>query len=330
MSPPGAPRIGLIGARRARQGLGPYVARDLQVLGLEVTAVLGTSEATADEAVRQLADAYGIRAEPYADLERMLAAAPLDALAVLSPPATHEPHLEAALASRLHVLCEKPLIWGGADLSARGAALAEGFRSRGLVLTENCQWPFTLPAFRALHPDAPPGPPSRFCMRLSPRPSGLELIGDSLPHVLSMLQALAPDPAARIDGIRVEALSPALEDADLDFTYRGAGCAIACAVALRHGPTQPRKASYSLDGRRAERVLRMPDYTMELRDAERSVPLSDPLTACLRRFAATLGEVLAGAPPPDPWPSAQRLRMLESLLGASRRVLGGPSRGAPS
>lgn len=330
MSASRAPRIGLIGARRARQGLGPYAARNLDALGLAVVAVLGTSEATADEAARHLADAYGIRAAPYTNREQMLAAETLDALAVLSPPTTHEAHLEAALASGLHVLCDKPLLWGGAALEARGAALAEGFRSRGLLLFENCQWPFTLPAFRALHPDAPPGPPSHFAMRLSPTVTGLELIGDSLPHPLSMLQALAPDPAAQIGDIRVEALSPALEDADLRFIYRAAAGAVGCEVILRHGRTQPREASYSLDGRCAARGLSLPTYTMEFRDGERSVPLPDPLTACLREFAATLGEVLAGAVPPDPWPSAQRLRMLESLLKASQDVLGDPAGASPA
>ena len=330
MSAPRAPRIGLIGARRARQGLGPYVARDLHALGLQVVAVLGTSEATAGEAARHLAEAYGIRAEPYTDRERMLAGASLDAIAVLSPPASHEAHLEAALASGLHVLCEKPLLWGGAALSARGAALVEGFRSRGLLLFENCQWPFTLPAFRALHPDAPPGPPSRFAMRLSPTRSGLELIGDSLPHPVSMLQALAPDPGAQVGEIRVEALSPAREDADLRFTYRAAGGAVACEVVLRHGHSQPREASYSLDGRRAARALSLPAYTMELRDGKRSVPLPDPVTACLREFAVTLGEVLAGAVPPDPWPSAQRLQMLACLLKASQEALGDPAQSPPA
>jgi hypothetical protein len=66
----------------------------------------------------------------------------------------------------------------------------------------------------------------------------------------------------------------------------------------------------------------MPDYSMEFRDGERSVPLPDPLTACLRHFAASLGEVLTGADPPDPWPSTQRLQMLESLLAASQGALG--------
>jgi hypothetical protein len=320
------PRIGLIGARRARQGTGPYVARDLHALGLEVAAVLGTSEATVGEAVRQLAESYGIDAEPYTDRERMLATASLDALAVLSPAATHEAHLEAALASGLHVLCEKPLLWGGSGVFGRGVSLVEAFRSRGLILFENCQWPFTLPAFHALHPEAPPGPPSRFAMRLSPTVSGLELIGDSLPHPISMLQALAPDPGARIAEIHVEALSSALEDADFRFTYRAAGAEIACEVVLRHGREQPREAGYALDGRGATRALSMPDYSMEFRDGERSVPLPEPLTACLRQFTTSLGAVLAGATPPDPWPSAQRLQMLESLLVASRGALGDSSK----
>ncbi len=41
------PRVGLIGARRKRQGLGPFVARDLRAAGVEVACLLGTSPETA-------------------------------------------------------------------------------------------------------------------------------------------------------------------------------------------------------------------------------------------------------------------------------------------
>ena len=47
-------RAGIVGARRVRQGLGPFVARDLTAAGVSVDLVLGTSEATAEEAAALL------------------------------------------------------------------------------------------------------------------------------------------------------------------------------------------------------------------------------------------------------------------------------------
>ena len=56
-----APRVGLIGARRRRRGLGPYIARFLNAAGAEVPCFLTTSEATRDEAAAQLAKTAKLR-----------------------------------------------------------------------------------------------------------------------------------------------------------------------------------------------------------------------------------------------------------------------------
>ena len=53
----GAPlRAGIVGARRVRQGLGPFVARDLSACGVEVHMVLGTTEDTARAAADQVGE----------------------------------------------------------------------------------------------------------------------------------------------------------------------------------------------------------------------------------------------------------------------------------
>ena len=41
-----SPRVGIIGARRSRQGLGPYVARFLKASGVEVACFLATGSGT--------------------------------------------------------------------------------------------------------------------------------------------------------------------------------------------------------------------------------------------------------------------------------------------
>ncbi|MBW2359741.1 MAG: Gfo/Idh/MocA family oxidoreductase, partial [Deltaproteobacteria bacterium] len=76
----------------------------------------------------------------YVDIETLLAAERPQALAICSPHATHAQYLERALDSHVHVLCEKPLVWGD-DFAARTARTVQRFAERGLVLIENCQWP---------------------------------------------------------------------------------------------------------------------------------------------------------------------------------------------
>jgi hypothetical protein len=310
-----APRVALIGARRVRQGLGPFVARDLVAAGVEVAALFGTSAQSAASAASELERRFAIRARPYLDLAELVEAEAPDALAILSPPETHEPYLRAALDEGLHALCEKPLVFGPSDFAVRGTALVDGFRARGLLLEENCQWPHVLEAFRALHPGSAQAPPRAFAMLLAPAGRGHAALRDALSHPLSLLQVLCPDPSPRVDSIGFESTGRP-EGIRLGFRYCAGGRRVPCRVDLIAEAALPRPAWLELDGLRAERRIRPSDYSMELADGERSVPLPDPLTRHLAAFAANLRSTLAGAAPPDPAPIAQRLGLLASLLDA--------------
>ena len=295
-------RVALIGARRVRQGLGPYVARHLVALGAVVPAFLATRAQTIAESERALG------ARGYTDLAALLARERPDALAILSPSETHERYLEAALEARVHVLCEKPLLWNGAGLARRAARLAERFAAAGLLLRESCQWPYTLGAYRALHPE--PGPLRSFAMRLSPAAQDpRQMLGDSLSHPLSLLQALTGAAEAHAEGVTLAARPGEVE---LRFAYRTGAAALACEVRLRSSDRLPREAAYAVNGRWAARQIRLDDYAFTFQDGERSVPVPDPLRALLRDFLAALET--PGAPPDPAIP--RRMALLEQILEA--------------
>ncbi len=307
--------MGLIGARRVRQGLGPFVARFLSDLGAEIPAFLGTSASSVQAATADLERQGVAGAQGYTNLSDMLEREALDAVAILSPAETHEAHLEACLHAGLHVLCEKPLIWGGAHLARRTRTLADAFASRGLLLAENCQWPEILPTFRELYPDSAGEPLASFAMHLSPASLGAQMIGDALPHPLSLLQALEPSPEAELVEPRVSNRDPAASELVLEFLYRTPRADVEVRIELIRGETLPRRAGLTINGRTAERRIRLEDYSLFLAAGTRELPLEDPLLCRLRRFLADLD--LAGhGPLPKPFPIPQRARMLQCLLEA--------------
>jgi predicted dehydrogenase len=295
----GRPRVALIGARRVRQGLGPFVARHLAALGAEVPCFLGTRPESIAESERALG------ARGYQDLGELLAREQPDALAVLSPSETHERYLEAALEARVAVLCEKPLLWNGPGLARRAAALAERFAAAGVLLRECCQWPYTLPAYRALHPGV--GPLRSFSMRLSPASSDpRQMLGDSLSHPLSLLQALTANAPGRAEAV---ALAARPGEVELRFAFRMAAESVAVDVRLRTAERPPREAGYAVNGHWAEREIRPSDYAFRFRDGGREVPVPDPLRELLRDFLAAL----ATRGGPDPAIPA-RMALLEQIL----------------
>ncbi len=319
-----APRVGLIGARRQRQGLGPFVARDLRAAGAAVPCFLGTSRETLEAAQSALRAQAGGEARGYLRLDEMLERERLDALAILSPAETHDEYLAAAAEAGLHALCEKPLIWGAEDLLGRARARVQAFRSRGLLLAENCQWPYTLPAFRRLFPDLSDQPPKTLRMRLSPVSSGLEQIGDCLPHPLSLLQVLAPAAQPELRSPRFSPLGADSTGLELSFQYWAGGARVDVSLELRPDPGVPRAASLEIDGYRAERRIRLPAYEIEFEHGSRSVSVPDPLTARIRAFMDDLEAVCGGNPPPDPLALVQRMQMLDTLVRAYRREAGNP------
>jgi Oxidoreductase family, NAD-binding Rossmann fold len=294
----------LIGARRVRHGLGPFVARHLVALGAEVPCFLATRPESIAQSERELG------ARGYLDLGDLLARETPDALAILSPSETHERYLAAALEARVHVLCEKPLLWTGAGLARRAATLCQGFAAAGLLLRESCQWPYTLDGYRALHPDV--GPLERFAMRLSPAArEPRQMLGDALPHPLSLLQALTAGAEAHVEDVAIRG-GPG--EVELGFFYVVGGSAVRCEITLRSSDRPPREAAYAVNGRWAERRIRPADYAFSLGAGGREVSLPDPLRELLRDFLAAL-PARGGAGQPEPAIPA-RMAFLEQILAA--------------
>jgi len=308
------PRIAQIGARRVRQGLGPFVARFLHEGGADVAAFLGTSAGSVQAAAEDLERLAGLRPRGYTDLDDLLEREGIDALAILSPAETHERYLDVALRRRLHVLCEKPLVWGADDACARGRAVAEAFAASGLQLTENCQWPQVLAAFEDLH--GPVGALRSFAMRLTPASRGAQMLGDALPHPLSLLQALEPDEEATLEEVTLSTHAPDAEELVLEGTHVTPRARVPVRVELIRGETLPREASLTINGLVARRRVRMDDYALFLGDGTREVPLADPLRAHLQRFLLDLRATLNGAPPPPTTPIVRRAAMLDVALRA--------------
>src|SRR5512146_3552869 len=103
-----AVRIGVLGAGAIAQVAHLPVLSKIR--GAELVAICDNDRPKA----RALADRFGIP-DTFTDIEDLLALDQLDALVIATPNHLHEPHALAALASKRHVLCERPL-----SLSSRG------------------------------------------------------------------------------------------------------------------------------------------------------------------------------------------------------------------
>lgn len=322
MTPPGhedgAPsavplRVGILGAGRSRQGLGPFLARAFEAVGATVAAVAGRDEAGGARAASEIAALLG---HPVAAAPDALALARrVDVLVVAAPVAGHLAGLDAALAAGVPCLCEKPLV-DAADLAA-GLQRVAAFRARGLLLVENCQWPEVLPALRALHPMALRTPPRAVAMGLSPAEPGPAMVADSLSHVLSVVQAVAELPADALPtNVRQSDPSPSATANLVAFTVPARGGSVDVELRLQVCPTQPRPAWLAVDGHRIDRRID-PGYRITFVAPDgREVAAEDPLW----RLVYGLRQLLPNAPRERTDAIADavalRLRLYAAVLGA--------------
>lgn len=101
-------RIGVVGAGAIAQLAHLPVLSKMR--GAELVAICDNDRPKA----RALADRFGIP-DTFNDIEDLLEVDGLDAIVVATPNHLHEPHVLAAIASKVNVLCERPLA-----LSTRG------------------------------------------------------------------------------------------------------------------------------------------------------------------------------------------------------------------
>jgi predicted dehydrogenase len=336
-----APRVGVIGARRKRQGLGPFIVRDLLQAGAQVPCFWSTSTASAALTLQALRDHAGAAPTPYLDLHEMIAHEALDALAISSPAEIHQSCLETALAAGLSVLCEKPFLWdptsrdpessgpeshGPDALAPRARRIVDGFAAAGLLLRENCQWPYTLPVFEKLHPGSLASPPRRFEMTMQPANPGVSRLADSLPHPLSLLQALTPGRGrveqVEISGTPEPAAGRRSNDAQalrVRFRHRTGASSTDVEIELRRSDTSPRRAHFAVDGRSAHRLVD-DAYNLSFADGDRSVPLDDPLTQLIRDFARDLAGLGSASSLSEGEDIVERMEMMDEIVAGYRRA----------
>lgn len=281
----------IIGARRVRQGLGPFIAAALHAEGVCIAGVVGTRPESVAAACTALREQHGIDPRAYTSVERALAAERPDLVAICSPIESHRDHLEVVAAAGAHCLAEKPLCWqDGIDLQAVTAGIADGFRRQGRLLDLVTQWPMTLPAYDRLHPGRESAPIERFEMWLSPIVKGPRMVLDSASHILSLLEALAGP--GEVEDARAVFEAVDRSRVRLTFGFAHAGGTVAASLRLAEHAEAPRPAGYAVNGRPAERRIDLPAYRIYFEAEGRRAEVEDPVALLVRDFVS---RVRAGA-----------------------------------
>jgi hypothetical protein len=137
------------------------------------------------------------------------------------------------------------------------------------------------------------GGAGRIEMGLSPTTAGRAMVADSLSHFLSVVQEILPvDRTTRLVTAELSDRGADPESAELSVALEEPFPRAVGRLVLRRVATQPRPAWLSVDGRRMDRRVRLPEYEISFRTPEgREAPADDPLGVLVYGFASLLREL---------------------------------------
>ena len=282
-----ATRALIIGARRRNQGLGEFIARYLHEQGAEICGIVGTSQDSVEQARAHLNKEYGIEAQGFTDLDEAIERSQPNVVVIASPTEVHHQHLEAVASAGVSCLCEKPLYWDDGQPCdvPEVERLAGRFGGQGQLLELVTQAPETLDEFYTLYPEVKGKPAEQFRMLLGPAATGINMVIDSLPHVLSMVHCLTG--LGEVHQPRAVVENP--EHLYVYFDYRHAGGNTAVEVELVRTPKSPRPWGYAINDHAVKRSIQLPEYQMLFTgDSGEQISVADPLEKLIRRFLTDL------------------------------------------
>ena len=121
-------------------------------LNVKVPAFIGKSIESIEETENELLNSSNLDIKGYTNLDSLLKEHSINALIIASPFETHSLYLREAIRHNLHVLCEKPFIWGEESPISETLDIVKEFEKKNLILMENTQWPYTLKTYSKLFP----------------------------------------------------------------------------------------------------------------------------------------------------------------------------------
>jgi GFO/IDH/MocA oxidoreductase family protein len=275
--------VGIVGAGRSRGGLGPFLAEFIEQEGLFVAGVSGRSFERATVNAKALGTKLRHEVKPSPS-PAALCATGVAALVIASRAEFHLEALQAAAEAGLPALCEKPLVHE--NHGKEGAEVIEVFSRKRLPLLENCQWPYVLPAFFQLHGAVENGECLTVELGLGPLRPGREMVQNTVSHLLSLIQAVAPvDSNAVVSEVSIADPFYKKTHNLLHFRIAAApGKTVEGMLHLEICPVGPRPAWLAINGRRIDRSVG-PGYTITFSANSTEVAAADPMKELVKRFA---------------------------------------------
>lgn len=270
-------KIAVLGASK----IGKFHFREFINAGVDVVAILGSSEQTAAKTAESLYSEFNVHSKPYFELDKLIEAENLDAVSVCTPPNLHYIQAKKCLEAGLHVLCEKPFVLNSySDNYDKAKKLVELSEKQGRILTVNTQWPSILDYIKN---QVDLSRLKSFFMYTQPGDSGINMLTDHLPHTNSMVVKLIPGGYAK----DITFSKNSQKDIDVFFKYINKNLKCDINYKFAYKADRSRKIIFSFNGLEFKREIGE-NYQQRLVTNKTEFDIEDPFKITIKKFVGAI------------------------------------------
>jgi hypothetical protein len=143
------------------------------------------------------------------------------------------------------------------------------------------------------------------------------MLTDSLSHWISVVQATWPvGEDTRVERVTLTTRAVDADALGAEIRLAGEAGVLDGRLELVRCTTQPRPAWIEIDGHRAERLIRLPEYAISLAAGGTEVGVDDPLGTLVYRFADSVREASNERIERDATEIRQRARLYRDIVAA--------------
>ena len=92
-------------------GIGRHHARIFSSLGVDVSAIVGTTQSSVEKTARLLEQSYGFQPKAFSSISDIFCDEEVKSVSICSPTELHFSHIDFLLDKEVSIFCEKPLFW---------------------------------------------------------------------------------------------------------------------------------------------------------------------------------------------------------------------------
>lgn len=284
-------KVSIIGARRVKEGTGPFIAKFFIEEGCKITSVLGTHRKSLNQVQKEFYEKYRIQINTYRNIEKLMKLENPNIVVITSPKETHFFYIKKLLKYKCNIFCEKPLIWNcensfNKKLLTKLKFIEDILHKKNSLLQLTNQWPYSINSFCRIYniKSIKNIKIKRFKMTLTSAEEKKDTLAETLPHPISMVELVFG--YGEFEDIKFKKINTkSRKSLRIESNFISKKGNLKTTFVINFSSQTPRPASYSINQMAVHRFVDIKNnYQMYFKSNKQKYIIKDPMRQSVSNF----------------------------------------------